>query len=183
MKKVITTLFMVLFCFTVGIGECQEKKLSEEEKVELKKNREKQEKVINEILSLGQELMILEEKYEEKYKELKEKYKPLKEELDALKAFERKLEGKKDVYELILEERELLDKTRKDSERLLDELSSQKFSLEMDRILFEGKMRFLEGEIDMQRMMFLNDMMFLNQLWDPFHKDQLWLYLLLLKRK
>jgi len=50
----------------------------------------------------------------------------------------------------------------------------------------EREIRRIEFDMDMERIMFFNDMMFLDQFmihtWDPSYKEQLWLYLLLKRR-
>ena len=102
MKKIILALFIILFCFTLGIT--QEKELSKEEKAELKKNWDKQLEILDKLLSLSDET------------------KKLRQELERLEELERQI-TEKDVYKLIFEDSKKEREEEKDIMELMKEAS------------------------------------------------------------
>ena len=100
MRKIILCLFIIVFCFSIGIAELQEEELSKEERAKIEKRRtnleegleftRKQKEITIKILSLYEEI----EKLEREYKII--------EELDSQNMEEiRKIMP--DVYELLIE--------------------------------------------------------------------------------
>ena len=131
MKKIILGLFIILFCFTLGIA--QEKELSEEEKAILKKAieiiKKHEERELLELMREASEPKEKELSWEEKYR----MYPSLKYWLDSLK------EPDERYLKRIEEENDRL-------EDLLEEIRSERFSLEMDMIGYTSDMLMIRPD-------------------------------------
>jgi len=123
MKKIILSLFIILFCFTIAVAEYQERELSEEEKAILKKAieiiKKHKEKELLELMREASELKEKELSWEEKYR----MYPSTKYWLDSLK------EPDERYLEKLEEENDRL-------EDLLDDIRSERFSLEQDMMRY-----------------------------------------------
>jgi len=123
MRRIILCLFIILFCFSLGIAGPQEGELSEEEKAILKKAIEiikKHEE--RELLELMREASQPKEKKELSWEEKYSMYPSTKYWLDSLK------EPDERYLERIEEENDRL-------EDLLDEIRSERFNLEQDMMM------------------------------------------------
>ena len=134
MKKIILAIFIILFCFSVGIAELQEKKLSQEEKAILKKAIEIIKKYEErELLELMREASAPKEKKELSWEEKYRMYPSTKYWLDSLK------EPDERYLKRIEEENDRL-------EDLLEEIRSERFSLEMDMIGYTSDMLMIRPD-------------------------------------
>ena len=125
MRKIILCLFIILFCFSIGIANYQEKELSEEEKTILKKAIEiiKKHKE-RELLELMREASAPKEKKELSWEEKYRMYPSTKYWLDSLK------EPDERYLERIEEQNDRL-------EDLLRELRSERANLEWDMMEYK----------------------------------------------
>lgn len=129
MRKIILGLFIILFCSSIGIADNQEKKLSEEEKVILKKAieiiKKHKERELLELMREASEPKEKELSWEEKYR----MYPSTKYWLDSLKDPDER------YLEKIEEENDRL-------EDLLRELRNEKSDLEWDMMRYKSDLEW-----------------------------------------
>lgn len=142
MKKIILGLFIILFCFSIGIANYQEKELSEEEKAILKKAIEiiKKHKE-RELLGLMREASKPEEKYDFSF-------------LDGIKPLEEKKKkdlswfnkyGNRSHPSTILVTKTEAEKLEEENDRLEDllrELRNEKSDLEWDMMRYKSDLEW-----------------------------------------
>jgi len=140
---------------------------------------EKVANVCEEMVNTFKKIAMLSREIVELEKEL-ELIRKQPEEKDVYESWRIEEEKQKDEIKWLVTRNSALEESRKRreenerAERLLDELSGQKFGLELGRIDFEYEMqrimRHLEDEIDMQRMMLRNDLFFMsNMFYEPYY--------------
>jgi len=185
MKKIITILFIILFFFSIGIVASQEKELSKEDKA---KNLDQQQKIIDRIISLYVEIENLEKELEQLEKQIANPEQYDFSFLDGIKPLEEKKKDElrwREKYIVYPSGNSALDtlyesyKAGHLSAKLFFRLyeagkkEADKIEEEYQRLdnirHIEREIRRIEFDMDMDRMKFFNDMMFLNQLWSPYY--------------
>ena len=131
MRKIIISLFIILFCFSIGVAEYQEEGLSNEERAKIEKKIERLKKEKKELHGIFNYLF---EKFDSMDKEINQLEMRLQEK-DVLDIIIE--ESKKDIYELMFEESE----KQREKEKKKKELSW----LEKYRMYPSGEINYLNS--------------------------------------
>lgn len=180
MKKLIPILFIVLFCFSIGIAGIQEKELSKKETAE---NLDKQLKIIYRIIYLYEEIERLEKELKQLEKQIGKPEQYDFSFLDGIKPLEEKKKDElswREKYIVYPSGNSALDtlyesykaghisaklffRLYEAGKKATDQVEEEHKRIDNIRRM-EREIQRIEFNMETERMMFFNDMMFFNQL-------------------